>query len=102
MLAPLAPHIAEEIWEMLGHTETITYVPFPVHDESYLVPDTVTCVVQVKGKVRDRLEVAPDIDAAELERLALESRGAQRSLAGAGVRKVIVRAPKLVNIVPDA
>ncbi|WP_101649850.1 leucine--tRNA ligase [Brevibacterium ihuae] len=102
MLAPLAPHIAEEIWEMLGYTETITYVPFPVHDESYLVPDTVTCVVQVKGKVRDRLEVAPDIDAAELERLALESRGAQRSLAGAGVRKVIVRAPKLVNIVPDA
>ena len=102
MLAPLAPHLGEEIWELLGHSGTITYVPFPVHDERYLVPDTVTCVVQVKGKVRERLEVAPDIAADELEALALASKGAQRSLNGAGVRKVIVRAPKLVNIVPDA
>lgn len=102
MLAPLAPHLGEEIWELLGHTGTITYVPFPVHDERYLVPDTVTCVVQVKGKVRERLEVAPDIAADELEALALASKGAQRSLNGARVRKVIVRAPKLVNIVPDA
>ncbi len=102
MLAPLAPHLGEEIWELLGHSGTITYVPFPVHDERYLVPDTVTCVVQVKGKVRERLEVAPDIAAEELEALALASKGAQRSLNGAGVRKVIVRAPKLVNIVPDA
>ncbi|MGW9826265.1 leucyl-tRNA synthetase [Brevibacterium pityocampae] len=102
MLAPFAPHLGEEIWELLGHTGTITYVPFPVHDERYLVPDTVTCVVQVKGKVRERLEVAPDIAADELEALALASKGAQRSLNGARVRKVIVRAPKLVNIVPDA
>lgn len=67
-----------------------------------LVAETVTCVVQVKGKVRDRLEVSPDISADELEKLALASKGAQRTLDGAGVRKVIVRAPKLVNIVPDA
>lgn len=101
MLSPLAPHIAEEIWQRLGHSDTITYEPFPVADEQYLGEDTVTCVVQVKGKVRDRLEVAPDISPAELEKLALESNGAKRTLAGAGVRKVIVRAPKLVNIVPD-
>lgn len=99
MLAPLAPHIAEELWERLGHTETITYVPFPVHDPAYLVADSVTCVVQVNGKVRDRLEVDPQVDAAELEKLALASGGAQRVVGEASVRKVIVRAPKLVNIV---
>ncbi|MGO1439635.1 MAG: leucine--tRNA ligase [Brevibacterium yomogidense] len=102
MLAPLAPHIAEEIWEQLGHEETLTYEDFPVADEAHLVADTVTAVVQVKGKVRARLEVAPDISADDLERLALESPGAVRALDGAGVRKVIVKAPKLVNIVPDA
>lgn len=100
MLAPLAPHIAEELWSMLGHEHTITYEAFPEVDERYLVEETVTCVVQVKGKVRDRLEVSPDISDEELEKLALESKGAQRSLNGAQVRKVIVRAPKLVNIVP--
>lgn len=100
MVAPLAPHLAEELWERLGHTESITYVSFPEADDRYLVEETVTCVVQVKGKVRDRLEVSPDISAEELEKLALESKGAKRSLDGAEVRKVIVRAPKLVNIVP--
>ena len=100
MLAPLAPHIAEELWSKLGHEHTITYATFPEVDERYLVEETVTCVVQVKGKVRDRLEVSPDISDEELERLALASKGAQRSLDGAEVRKVIVRAPKLVNIVP--
>ena len=59
-------------------------------------------MVQVKGKVRARLEVSPDIAEDELERLALASDGAQRAVGGAGIRKVIVRAPKLVNIVPDA
>ena len=102
MLAPLAPHIAEELWERLGHTESLTYEPFPEADPQHLVADTVTAVVQVKGKVRARLEVAPDIAADELERLALEAPGAQRALGGAGIRKVIVKAPKLVNIVPDA
>lgn len=100
MLAPLAPHIAEELWSKLGHEHTITYATFPEVDERYLVEETVTCVVQVKGKVRDRLEVSPDISEEELEKLALKSKGAQRSLDGAEVRKVIVRAPKLVNIVP--
>ncbi|WP_349828043.1 leucine--tRNA ligase [Brevibacterium litoralis] len=102
MLSVLAPHIAEEIWERLGHDTSVVHAEFPAFDEAYLAEDLVTCVVQVKGKVRDRLEVAPDIDPAELEKLAIASKGAQRTLDGAGIRKVIVKAPKLVNIVPDA
>ena len=102
MLAPFAPHLAEELWSRLGHKSTVTYAAFPEADPNHLVAETVTCVVQVKGKVRARLEVAPDISADELEKLALESPNAVKALGGAGVRKVIVRAPKLVNIVPDA
>ena len=102
MLAPFAPHLAEELWSRLGHESTVTYAAFPEADPNHLVAETVTCVVQVKGKVRARLEVAPDITAEELEKLALESPNAVKALGGAGVRKVIVRAPKLVNIVPDA
>lgn len=102
MLSPFAPHLAEELWQRLGHESSITYVDFPEADPAYLVADTVTAVVQIKGKVRARLDVAPDITAADLEALALASPNVQRTLDGAGVRKVIVKAPKLVNIVPDA
>lgn len=102
MLAPFAPHLAEELWAKLGHTSTVTYATFPEADPQHLVADLVTCVVQVKGKVRARLEVDPNISEDELEKLALESPNAVKALDGAGVRKVIVRAPKLVNIVPDA
>lgn len=102
MTGPLAPHIAEELWERLGHEETLAYRAFPEADERYLKAETVTAVVQVKGKVRDRLEVPADITEEELEKLAIESPGAQRALAGAGLRRVIVKAPKLVNLVPDA
>ena len=66
-----------------------------------LAADKVTCVVQVKGKVRDRLEVDPGISETELEKLALAAPGVIRTLDGRGVRKVIVRAPKLVSIVPE-
>jgi len=72
-----------------------------VPDQSRLAADKVTCVVQVKGKVRDRLEVDPDISEDELEKLALAAPGVIRTLDGRGVRKVIVRAPKLVSIVPE-
>ncbi|WP_209372434.1 leucine--tRNA ligase [Brevibacterium renqingii] len=102
MLAPFAPHLAEELWQRLGHDATVTYASFPEADPRHLVADTVTCVVQVKGKVRARLEVAPDISEEDLETLARESPNAVKALGGAGIRKVIVRAPKLVNIVPDA
>ncbi|WP_103062061.1 leucine--tRNA ligase [Actinomyces qiguomingii] len=102
MAAPVAPHISEEIWQRLGHTRSLAHESFPtVTDEALLAAEKVTCVVQVKGKVRDRLEVDPDIDAAELEKLALAAPGVVRALDGRGVRKVIVRAPKLVSVVPE-
>lgn len=100
MTAPVAPHIAEELWERLGHDESLTYEPFPVADEQYLVQDSVTCVFQVQGKVRGRADVPPAISEAELEALALADPGVQRALDGRAVMKVITRAPKLVNIVP--
>ncbi|MBW3070127.1 MULTISPECIES: class I tRNA ligase family protein [unclassified Actinomyces] len=102
MAAPVAPHICEEIWQRLGHSRSLAHESFPtVADEALLAAEKVTCVVQVKGKVRDRLEVDPDIDAAELEKLALAAPGVVRALDGRGVRKVIVRAPKLVSVVPE-
>lgn len=100
LVAPLAPHIAEELWRRLGHTESVVHHDFPVADPAYVVDETVTCVVQIKGKVRARLEISPSITDAELEALALADEAVVAALGGAGIRKVIVRAPKLVNIVP--
>ncbi|WP_022918073.1 leucine--tRNA ligase [Ruania albidiflava] len=102
MVAPVAPHIAEELWSRLGHPHSLAYEPFPEADPALLVAETVTCVVQVKGKVRDRLEVSPSATEEELREAALAAPGVQRALDGAPVRKVIVRAPKLVNIVPGS
>ncbi|MFI6945330.1 leucine--tRNA ligase [Streptomyces sp. NPDC050422] len=100
LVAPLAPHIAEELWRRLGHTESVVHQDFPIADPAYVVDETVTCVVQIKGKVRARLEISPSITDAELEALALADPAVVAALGGAGIRKVIVRAPKLVNIVP--
>jgi leucyl-tRNA synthetase len=100
MLAPFAPHAAEELWARLGHSGSLAHVPFPAADPALLVEETVTCVVQVAGKVRDRLEVPPSVAEDELRRLALASPAVQRVLDGRGVRTVVVRAPRLVNVVP--
>ncbi|MFI6469173.1 leucine--tRNA ligase [Streptomyces sp. NPDC050516] len=100
LIAPLAPHIAEELWRKLGHTDSVVHRDFPVADPAYVVDEAVTCVVQIKGKVKARLEVPPTISDDELEKLALADEAVVAALAGAGIRKVIVRAPKLVNIVP--
>lgn len=99
MVAPLAPHVAEELWSRLGHEGSLATEPFPQADEAMLVAETVTCVVQIKGKVRDRLEVSPEIPAEDLEAQALASERVQQFIDGAPVRKVIVKAPTLVNIV---
>src|SRR6187401_1309336 len=96
MLAPLAPHVAEELWSRLGHDETLAFEPFPVADPALLVEESVTCVIQVSGKVRDRMEVPPSISEDELRERALASETVQRALDGREVRTVIVRAPKLV------
>lgn len=99
LLSLVAPYTAEEMWERLGHQPTVARVGWPVVDEALLVEDSVTAVVQVRGKVKARLEVAPDISEADLEAAALADAGVQRAIDGATVRKVVVRAPKLVNIV---
>ncbi|MFJ6518858.1 leucine--tRNA ligase [Streptomyces filamentosus] len=99
LIAPLAPHIAEELWHRLGHADSVVHQDFPVADPAYVVDETVTCVVQIKGKVKARLEVSPSISDADLEALALADPHVVSALGGAEIRKVIVRAPKLVNIV---
>ena len=98
MLAPIAPHICEEMWSKLGHDESLSAEPWPVADEKYVGHDTVTAVVQIKGKVRAKLEVPVDIDPADLEKQALEA--VADRLGGKTPRKVIVKAPKIVSIVP--
>ena len=98
MVAPIAPHIAEELWNRLGHDESLAHHPWPQADERYVGQDTVTAVVQIKGKVRAKLEVSADIDPDELEKMALEA--VAERLGGKPPRKVIVKAPKIVSIVP--
>ncbi|MEP6667470.1 MAG: class I tRNA ligase family protein, partial [Nocardioidaceae bacterium] len=93
------PYTAEEMWSRLGHEPTVAKAGWPVADPALLVEDTVTCVVQVQGKVRARLDVPPDISESELEALARADEAVVRAIGDAVVRKVIVRAPKLVNIV---
>jgi leucyl-tRNA synthetase len=99
LLSLVAPYTAEDMWERLGHTPSVARAGWPVVDEALLVEESVTCVVQVAGKVKDRLEVPPSISDADLEQLALASEAVRKALDGRAVRKVIVRAPKLVNIV---
>jgi leucyl-tRNA synthetase len=100
MLSLVTPYTAEEMWERLGHPPTVALAGWPTVDETLLVQETVTCVVQVAGKVRARLEVSPSMADDELRALAIADAAVQRSLAGREISKVIVRAPKLVNIVP--
>ncbi len=99
LLSLVAPYVAEEMWERLGHQPTVARTSWPTVDEALLVEETVTCVVQVRGKVRARLEVAPGISEADLEAAAMADPDVVRAIDGAEVRKVIVRAPKLVNVV---
>ena len=99
MTAPLAPHLAEELWRRLGHDTALAHGPFPEADERYLVADTVEYPVQVNGKVRGHITVAADADRAELERHALADEKVVAFLAGAAPKKVIVVPGRLVNIV---
>jgi len=107
MLSLFAPYTAEECWAALGGLDrvapdgiqSVARDSWPVADPALLLQETVTCVVQVNGKVRDRLEVSPDITEAELRELALAASGAARALTGLGIQRVVVRPPKLVNIV---
>jgi leucyl-tRNA synthetase len=100
LVAPVAPHLGEELWSRLGHAESLAYAPFPEADPALLVEETVTCIVQIKGKVRARIEVAPDIDERALRELALDAERIRELLGDAELRTVVVRPPRLVNIVP--
>lgn len=99
MLAPLAPHLAEELWQRLGNPASLAHGPFPVADPAYLVEETVEYPVQVNGKVRGRITVAANADADTLEAAALADEKVQAFLAGATPKKVIVVAGRLVNLV---
>jgi leucyl-tRNA synthetase len=99
MLAPLAPHVAEELWQRLGHTTSLAHGPFPVADPAYLVEDTVEYPVQVNGKVRGKVVVAADADDATLQAAALADEKVQAFLNGASPKKVIVVPGRLVNLV---
>ncbi|HEX6918794.1 MAG TPA: leucine--tRNA ligase [Actinomycetes bacterium] len=100
LLSLFAPYTAEDMWERLGHPATVAKAGWPAVDPALLVEESVTCVVQVAGKVRDRLEVPPSVGDDALRELALASAKVQAALDGRGVRTVIVRAPRLVNVVP--
>lgn len=99
LLAPVVPHITHCIWQELGHAEPVITATWPVLDESALIRDSITLVVQVNGKVRARLETSADTDKASLEKLALAQPNVQKFIEGKTVRKVIVVPGKLVNIV---
>ena len=99
MLAPLAPHLAEELWHRLGHDASLAHGPFPLPDPAYLTEDTVEYPVQVNGKVRGRITVAADADADAVEAAALVDEKVVAFMAGATPKKVIVVAGKLVNVV---
>ncbi|WP_085991512.1 leucine--tRNA ligase [Oceanobacillus senegalensis] len=101
LLYPVAPHITEELWEKLGHGESIAYEGWPAFDESKLVEDEVEVVLQVMGKVRSKVNVAKDLPKNELEKLALEDETMKKWLEGKTIRKVIVVPGKLVNVVAN-
>ena len=99
MMAPLTPHIAEELWAKLGHEGTLAHGPFPVADERYLVADTVEYPIQVNGKVRSRITVAADADQDAVKAAALADEKVAAALGGKEPRKVIVVPGRLVNVV---
>ena len=100
MLSLTAPYTAEDMWSRLGHEPSVALAGWPTVDESLLVQESVTCVVQIAGKVKDRLEVSPDISEDALRELALASDVVTTALGDSEIKTIIVRAPKLVNIVP--
>ncbi|MCG1009391.1 leucine--tRNA ligase [Salinicoccus sp. ID82-1] len=101
LLSPVAPHVAEELWEKLGYSETISYAAWPAFDESKLVEDEVEIVIQVNGKVKEKMNVPAEAGKEDLERIAIESDRVQEAIREKTVRKVIVVPGKLVNIVAN-
>lgn len=98
-LSLVAPFTAEEMWSLLGHAPSVALAGWPTIDPALLAEDSVTAILQINGKIKDRIEVSPDISDTELEQLAIANPEIAAALLGATIVKTIVRAPKLVNIV---
>jgi leucyl-tRNA synthetase len=99
LMAPFTPHISEELWQRLGHQTSVHLEAWPTWDEEIAAEETITLIVQVNGRVRDRIDVSAGIDDAEAERLARESEAVQRHVGDKQIVKVIVVPGRLVNIV---
>ena len=99
MISCITPHLGEELWSLLGHTNTIAYEPWPTYDEAKCVENVITVVIQVNGKIRDKVEVDAAISKEELEKLALSTDKIKELLNGNTPKKVIVVPKKLVSIV---
>ncbi|KOO46780.1 leucine--tRNA ligase [Priestia koreensis] len=101
LLAPVAPHMAEEIWDKMGNAESITYAAWPAYDEAKLVEDEVEIVVQVNGKVRAKLSIPTEASREEMQEIAMSDESVQQQIEGKTIRKVIAVPGKLVNIVAN-
>lgn len=101
LLSPVAPHLAEELWEKLGYEGTLAYEQWPTYEEKYLVDNEIEIVVQLNGKVRAKLVIPSDATKEQMEEIALADEKVQEELAGKTVRKVIAVPGKLVNIVAN-
>lgn len=101
LLAPIAPHIGEELWAILGNEQDLSYAPWPTYDETALIEDEVEVVFQINGKVRAKASVARDLSKEELEKTAMDDNSINEQLEGKTIRKVIVVPNKLVNIVAN-
>ncbi len=99
MLAPLTPHMAEELWERSGEAYSVHQQPFPSWDDDLAAEETITLVVQVNGKVRGRLQAPADIDEGDAKEMALQDPNVRRHVEGLTVAKVVYVPGKLVNIV---
>jgi leucyl-tRNA synthetase len=98
-MAPMTPHLAEELWQMLGGEGLVARASWPRADESMLVDDTVTLPVQINGKRRAEIEVPAELEKSEVEKRALATDAVQRALDGGQPKKVIVVPGRIVNVV---